>query len=139
MASNQGGRVIVTIWAPESATPRKSGTSNGPAGIFKRVPAKAPKAARASVATNGPAAVSGNQTVAGRAPVPGLTQSRETTDATNATNTTRRYCIKATSRTSPPNASAISVMTVAAPGAEPRTAGGSGGTFQPSRIMPKEL
>ena len=41
------------------------------------------------------------------------TQKRATSEARNATQMTRRYCMKATSRGSPPWASAISIMALA--------------------------
>jgi hypothetical protein len=50
------------------------------------------------------------------------TQKRAINEATMATNTTRKYCMKATSGASAPKASAMSIITGAAPGNSPQTA-----------------
>jgi hypothetical protein len=50
------------------------------------------------------------------------TQKRAISEAAMATNTTRRYCMKATSGASAPKASAMRIITGAAPGNSPQTA-----------------
>ena len=60
-------------------------------------------------------------------------QRRATIEATRATIMTRRNCMYATNRESPPKLSDISTMTVAAPGAEPHTAVLPGSTFHRAR------
>src|ERR1700689_5093661 len=117
-------------WEQESAMPAKSGTSRAPAGILDLAPAIAPNTASAIVSHNGPAATAGNQSIAALATPPGAAQSRATIEATIATSITRRNCMYATSRGSPPKPSDISTITVAAPGVEPQTAVVPGSTFQ---------
>ena len=50
------------------------------------------------------------------------TQNLVINDAVSPTTTTRRYCMKATSRASAPNSSAKIIMALAAPGSKPHTA-----------------
>ena len=96
----------------------------------------APPTASASVPRKGPAARGGNQSIATGAAPPEADHARATIDATSPTHATRRYCMTATSLMSPPKASAISTIAVAAPGEEPQTAVVPGSTFQRARAKP---
>src|ERR1700719_3057752 len=124
---------------PESAMPAMSGTSSGPAGILDLAPTMAPTTARGIVSQNGPAATAGNQSTAALTASPGATHSRATIEATRATSITRRNCMKATSRGSPPKLPDISTITVAAPGVEPHTAVDPGNTFQRASNAPCDV
>ena len=82
----------------------------------------------------------GNQTIGVAVMSPVSTQKRAIMDAALATTITRRYCIKATSRESAPNSSAINTMAAAAPGEEPQIAVVPGSTLsllitQPIRLL----
>ena len=57
-------------------------------------------------------------------------KARATSDATSPTQATRRYCMTATSRMSPPKASDISTIAVAAPAEDPQTAVVPGSTLR---------
>ena len=123
--------------AAESGAPTKSGSSSAPAGILDLTPMTAPTRASASVASNGPAAKGGNQSIATGAAPPDADHARATTDATSPTHATRRYCMTATSLMSPPKASAISTIAVAAPGEVPQTAVVPGSTLRRVSAKPR--
>ena len=97
-------------------------TSIGPAGMRKTRPITADRAASATVAASDGQATGGNQTTGAAACGVVAVQRLATRVAATATMTTRRYCMRATRRTSAPKPSAISVMTVAAPGKAPHIA-----------------
>ena len=97
----------------------------------------APPTPSASVPRRDPAAKGGNQSIAAGAAAPDADHARATTEATSPTQATRRYCMTATSLMSPPKASAISTMAVAAPGEEPQTAVVPGSTFQRESTKPR--
>src|SRR5277367_2548684 len=137
MARSHGGSVMARMWLMESGAPTNSGTSNAPAGILDLTPITAPPRASASVPRKGPAARCGNQSMATGAAAPEADHARATSDATSPTHATRRYCMTATSLMSPPKASAISTIAVAAPGDEPQTAVVPGSTFQRARAKPR--
>src|SRR5271170_3033958 len=105
------------------------GNSSAPTGIGSRGPMTAPNAASATVASNQFHSTGGNHTTCRTAP-PDPIQNLETSEAMIAINATRKYCIKATRRTSSPYASAINVITIAAPGNDPQIAAVPGSTRQ---------
>ena len=84
----------------------------------------------ASVAAKAGQSIGGNQTIGAGSTPDVSTHSRAISAAAIDTKMTRRYCMKATSRASAPNASAISTIALAAPGVEPHTAVVPGSTFQ---------
>ena len=114
----------------------RSGSSNGPAGIRDLMPMTAPPTANASVPRSGPAARA-ETSRSHRRRAPRGRPRRATIDATSPTQATRRYCMTATSLMSPPKASAISTMAVAAPGEEPQTAVVPGNTLKRARTKPR--
>src|SRR3984957_5252017 len=116
-------------WLAESGAPTNIGTSSAPAGILDLTPTIAPPTPKAKVARRGPGATGGNQTIEAGAAAPAGSHARATSDATNPTQATRRYCMTATRRMSPPKASDISTIAVAAPAEDPQTAGGPGSTL----------
>src|SRR5271165_2673999 len=137
IARSQGGSVIVSMWLAERGAPTNNGTSSGPAGILDLIPMTAPPTPSASVPRRDPPAKGGNQSIAAGAAAPDADHARATTDATRPTQATRRYCMTATSLMSPPKASAISTIAVAAPGEEPQTAVVPGSTFHRARARPR--
>src|SRR5271154_4184975 len=139
MARSHGGSVIARMWLVESGAPTNSGTSNAPAGILDLTPITAPPRASASVPRKGPAARCGNQSMATGAAAPEADHARATSDATSPTHATRRYCMTATSLISPPKASAISTIAVAAPGDEPQIAVVPGSTFHRASAKPRPV
>ena len=99
-----------------------SGSSMVPAGILSRAPSALAAKDTASVLASSMASTDGNQMISGAGPPPAWKARAATSDAAEATQTTRRYCMKATSRTSPPWASAISIIAEAAPADVPQIA-----------------
>ncbi len=90
----------------------------------------APPIPKAKVARRGPGATGGNQTIDAGEAAPAGRKARATSDATRPTQATRRYCMTATSRMSPPKASDISTIAVAAPADDPQTAVVPGSTLR---------
>ncbi|MBV8281060.1 MAG: AbrB family transcriptional regulator [Candidatus Eremiobacteraeota bacterium] len=114
IARSHGGSVIGSTWLADKGAPTNNGSSSGPAGILDFTPTTAPPTAKASVPRSCPGATGGNQLIAAGAAPPDADHARATIDATSPTQATRRYCMTATRLMSPPKASAISSMAVAA-------------------------
>src|ERR1700722_19494818 len=116
-------------WPAERGAPTNIGTRRAPAGSLDLTPMTAPPTPKARVARRAAGSKGGNQTIDAGDAEPAGRNARATSDATNPTQATRRYCMTATSRMSPPKASDISTMAVAAPADDPQTAGGPGSTL----------
>ena len=116
------------------------GTSMAPEGMRNAWPMAPPMTTKPNVVESPAASSGGSQTsgIAGGAP-DRCRQKRAKSEATLATQATRRYCMKATSRASAPKASAISTIAVAPPGAEPHTPTLPGKICQRLMSQPRRL
>ena len=111
------------------------GTSSPPAGMRKRP--DNPADAGDCQGRDKPTPMDrGEPTCVGTVAPEGPTHSRATIVAMAATITTRRYCMKATSRASAPKAPDISIIAEAPPGAVPHTAVVPGNTFSRVSAQP---
>ena len=99
-----------------------------------------PTIASATVSRNGNHAIGGNHTISAAGCAGVMPKMRATAAAAAATISTRRYCMIETSRGSAPYASAIRVITEAAPGLVPHSAVVPGSIcsrvmIQPTRVL----
>ena len=85
-------------------------------------PSHAPTNATATVPSSAGPSNGGNHSTPAAAPGAACVHSRATTGASADTQTTRKYCMNATSRMSDPNSPAMIVITDAAPGDSPQMA-----------------
>lgn len=116
--------------------PSSSGSSSAAAGTASRLRSHHPLPARSRVAASHGSDTGAVQDAAATAAAPPGAPSEATSEAARATSSTRRYCIKATSLTSAPKASAITTMAVAPPGEDPHRAAEPGSTRQQVSSQP---
>ncbi len=93
---------MVSKCVPERTMPANIGTSKAPAGILLRAPNSAPPTAKASVPPSANGSTGANHATDAVGAVVCKPHRRATTDAVSATSTTRKNCMKATSRASAP-------------------------------------
>ncbi|MNT64537.1 hypothetical protein D3C72_2024480 [compost metagenome] len=109
-----------------SVAPMIIGSNNAPEGIRNRGPSQAPTTAMPSVAGKRQSSEGNHSSIAPPCPASSPNPMRATIAAAVATNSTRMYCINATSRTSAPKSPAIATIADAPPGDEPQAPVGPG-------------
>src|SRR5471032_432270 len=125
IASSHSGTCNVMVPVECSAAPTTAGSNNAPEGIRNNGPSQTPASANNKVAAKRQS-TGGNQITAAAADALSPRLMRATNAAAVATNSTRRYCMKATSRTSAPKSPAMATIALAPPGEEPHAPVGPG-------------
>src|SRR5471030_2873135 len=125
MASSHSGTCSVMVSVECNTAPINAGNSNAPEGMRNRGPSQTPASASSRV-TPKRQSIGGNQITDAAADALSPRLMRATNAAAVATNSTRRYCMKATSRTSAPKSPAMATIALAPPGEEPHAPVGPG-------------